>query len=159
METVYLVIAFIMLIGSSVQQINYQINRGASTSRGEPRLEECELNNIAQRLVQLLLAEDIEGTDLVSMARHRFHELEAFYNEVMSSLLLAERGAQFITDFSRRTERLGYFTMSVNEIIRGTILRTCQDHYQQRLYIRFSKQHDFDSRKCQLFFWRMFMWE
>lgn len=84
------------------------INDGASTSQEFSIHEQCEILSYVDSIVRLMIAEDIEGGNLTDLMRNRFHELEAFHNEIFSYFTLAEYGAQAISNDERRSERIYY---------------------------------------------------
>lgn len=82
------------------------VNEGASTSTGITAFQRYEIGSYAESMVRLMFAEDIEGGDLRDMFNNRYHELEAFYNEVVSIITMVENGAHNITDAGIRIRRL-----------------------------------------------------
>lgn len=110
-----------------------RINDGASTSQELTPYEQCELWSYVDNIVRLITAEDIEASNLTDLMNNRFHELEAFHEEVFSNLLLAEYGAQFIFDAERRTERIEYVIYYTTMKLLEIIVESCMGHRRLKL--------------------------
>lgn len=87
----------------------------------------------------MLLAEDIGGSDLTEM-NNRFHELEAFHDQVHSYNLLAEYGAQDISDMSRRMRRIRSYNLKLVNGIKLIILKACDHHFNFDIWYRYDNQ-------------------
>lgn len=114
------------------------INAGASTSRQDlGRCEECEIENYATRLVNLMLAEDSSESNLTDTVNNRFRELEAFHDEIFSYILLVQHGAKYNFDQQRREKRLELFITQIRTRIIQILENACSRHYHHELKYKY----------------------
>lgn len=121
---------------------NQRINEGASTLRDSTEVEKCEIQSYAEDAGRLLLAEDIEGENLADMMNNRFHELQAFHDQIYSYYVLAEYGAQGITNRSRSESRRIFFNQRILETLKEIFGKTCSEHFHYKLWYEYDREKD-----------------
>lgn len=120
------------LVNVSYQQNENEerINEGASTSQELTSCEICELENYADCYANYAM-------NLSFMLNNRFHELEAFHNEVFSYIFLAENGLRFSSDKAHRVKRLDKFLESIRASILKVLVTAYRDHIRSRLWYKY----------------------
>lgn len=139
----YLILLTIFFKNSNqIDENRERINDGASASQELTVYEQCELDSYAESIVRLMIAEDIEGGNLTDFMNSRFHELEAFNNEVFTNLMLAEYGAQAISDENRNLERVSYVIGEITLQLVELILKSCTKHHSLKLTYEFNHENN-----------------
>lgn len=141
MSAILFSLTILTLIGTALFQVdNRRINEGASTSRELTNYEECEIENYAASLGRLMMAEDIDGGNLVDMMYNRFHELQAFHDQVYSYYVLAEFGAQWVNDTNLRRKRRRFFLQTVQENFLHVLEKASSEHYRYKLWYKYDNE-------------------
>lgn len=135
-------ISFVVLITTFYGKIRADtVNDGASTSTQQlDNCQRCEILTYAERMVRLMLAEDIAGGEIENLVQNRFNELEAFHDEIYSLIGLAEYGVQSLssTSAAERRVRLTFFSNNVNQMIARILQRSCVGHYRSQLWYEYT---------------------
>lgn len=141
MKKIMLVLIVLISFGRTVPPDNNErINKGASTSKELTEAEKCEIENYAEDAARLLVAEDIRGSNLTDMMNNRFHELEAFHDQIYSYSVLAEYGPQALIDMFRRMKRLRFYNTQVINSIKRIIIKACNEHFNYNLRYEYNNQ-------------------
>lgn len=139
-KTIFTITFWFLLKSALSQNNNERINEGASTSEDLSAYEECEIHNYAEAMGRLILAEDVNGGSLTDMMNNRFHELQAFHDQIYSYYALAEFGAQQINDQDVRLQRRRFYAGSLRETILFVLEQTASDHFYFKLSYEYSDE-------------------
>lgn len=119
---------------------NQRVNEGASTSTELTEFEKCEIRNYVHDVVRLFIAEDVGGQNLTDMVNNRFHELQAFHDEIHSYYVLAEYGAQRINNRIRSDERRKFFHQVLQKTLIHIFERVCNNHIHNELWYMYDQE-------------------
>lgn len=126
-----------------------KINDGASTSKESNHLtdrERCEVKNNAEELIDLMLAEDIEGRNLTELIIQRPDELMTFGDQVISIIVSAQGFSMFPRQEGENTakqeKKLRYFLLHIRQRIQEIFRNSCIGHYRYEIRYRYNKQRD-----------------
>lgn len=141
MNPVLFIFLFLIIIQTSVgmDENRERINYGASTSRDPTNYEECELQSYAESIIRLMIAEDIDDGNLTDIMHNRFHELQAFNQDIFSYLMLAEFGGQHINDERRNLERVVLVVGEITLRLLEVIMESCSEHHTLKVNYHFDQ--------------------
>lgn len=142
MDTIFLVFTIINLfiLNTLSQNDDEEINEGASTSRVLTVHEVCEIESYGVDTARLLLAEDIGGGNLTEIMNNRFHELQAFHDQVHSYYVLAEYGPRIENDENFRNKRLEFYHRILQQQLSQVFGLACLHHLNFRLWYEYDNE-------------------
>lgn len=85
-----------------------------------------------------MLAEDLRGDDLTSMIHNRFDELETFYEEIISHIMLAKYSTSELFNPTRQNRRFQYFLFHLREAVLEIIEKACSNHYHHKIWYEYN---------------------
>lgn len=140
MNVIFIVLMLSALIDISIAVNEYRINEGASTS-GEPTAcEKCEIESYAANIALLITATDFQVDNLTDQMNNRFHELEAFHDEIMNNIILAEQSTgRFPSDQHRQTTSFRHFLHYINLYILEIFEKSNEEHHTLKLAYRYDQ--------------------